>query len=318
MMQDDKIYPMQESLEFMEGEKQLDTTLETEFKDVQQYIRPRNLNSYNLIQLLGKGGQGEVWKVKIKDTGQIIALKIMKASKNSNIISVLNEIDALEKISEPSCHPFLSCYYRHFYNGDIKQYLIEMEYIDGIELDVWAKKFWDSRNYAALYHNLLHLTKDLAHTFKFINNNGLIHRDVKPQNILITKNNIPKLIDFGFACDYKICNLRLDNKSPVRECCKGYVGTPVFSPPEVIEYGISYPVSDIWSLGSTLYYLATGNFAYNFTDKSSVESVLLTIIDKEPHKLNTENILLNEIVNLSLIKDPKDRLTIDQLIKMLK
>ena len=286
-----------------------------EEKVIDDITQGRTLYDYQLMEKLGEGAQGEVWKAKLRSTGQIIALKILNIDvNNSKLNGLMNEISALEKISKP-CHPFLSCYYSHFYDTDEGKLLIEMEYIDGEELGEWVQKFWNNNNFSALQHNLVHLTKDLARALKYIHSHGLIHRDIKPSNILITKDNIPKLVDFGIACDVKICNFNLPPS--IGQCCEGYVGTPMFISPEVIDFGISYPVSDVWSLGATLFYLATATQAFDFMDLSSVENIMLTISQNEPFKLNTLNPLLNDIVNNSLIKPAENRMTVDELINLI-
>lgn len=288
----------------------------SDFPDI-PYQKQKTKEDYELLKLLGEGSQGQVWKARNKETRQIVALKILDMKKvDKNLNSITDEIETLQKISTPTCHPFLACYYNSYYDPFEKLYLIEMEYIDGVTLQVWVQKYWDIGNFKALHHNLLYLTKDLGKALKFIHSKGIVHRDIKPENIMITNNNVPKLVDFGIACDTKICNVITENNS-VKTCCKGYVGTPVFLSPEVIETGTSYPASDVWSLGSTLYYLATGNFNYEFGDKSSTESVMLTISRNEPFLLNTNNYELDEIVNNSTIKNPTERLTIEQILHIL-
>jgi len=272
--------------------------------------------NYELMELLGKGGQGEIWKARIKDTGQIVALKIVYVKNKLKIESVINEIKSLEKISKP-CHPFLACYYDHIYDEPNERVLIEMEYIKGKELGDWVKEFRRVRNTQALHHNLVLLGLDISRALTYIHSKGIIHRDIKPSNILITNSGIPKLVDFGISCESTLCDV---NK--VREivsCCitDDIKGTPYYMSPETISEGVSYPNSDIWSLGVTLFHSATDKFPYDFREASDIRGVFLKIINDTPSFLNTNNLTLNDIVNSSIIKDPFTRISAKQMTDMI-
>ena len=88
----------------------------------------RTLNDYELLSLLGRGSQGSVYKAQIKLTRQIIALKVITMNKQ-NLKLAHEELLGLEKLSIPTCHPFVVCYYGHHYDYLENKLLIEMEYI---------------------------------------------------------------------------------------------------------------------------------------------------------------------------------------------
>ncbi len=293
----------------------LNETIPMEIDQDVSYIAPRTLNSYEIIRTLGQGSQGRVELAKIKSTGQIIALKVVYI-KDAETLNVANkEIAALEQASSPSCSPFVSCYYNHFYDPDIKSMLIEMEYIDGVDLDVWAKKYRDAGNYVSLYHNLVLLIIDLCRALSYLHAKGLIHRDIKPANILITANNEPKLVDLGLSCNTKICPTAVPNLAYT--CCYGRAGTPIFLAPEVISKAESYFASDVWSLGGTIFRAASGTYAFPVLNPNDVQTVMQTILNRSPYLLETSNVKLNQVVNSMLSKVPELRPTIPEILSFL-
>ena len=275
----------------------------------------RNVNSYELLGKLGSGGQGTVWKARVKSTGNIIALKIIKIKGTYSERQVIanqtkTEIDNLVKISSPRCQPYLACYYASHFDPMRSEMLIEMEYVEGMDLDKWAKQ---NKSKPYFYAYLMAIMIKLCEAIKHINNLGLIHRDIKPQNILIRKDE-PVLVDFGLACQSKICRTGTPDLSFT--CCYGKAGTPVFMAPETIE-DKSYFVTDIWGLGATIYYVASGRYHYPFVNVNDTKEVLQTIIYQQPFLLNTPSYKLNNAINSCLNKNYLNRITVDQLLSLL-
>jgi len=275
-------------------------------------IEFRTLRDYDLIKVQGKGAQGTVYKARIRDTGEIIALKVLSIPRDSEAYKfAINEIEALETVSENQCHPFMACYYNHFYDGD--NILIEMEFVEGQELQKWAEKY--RNNPRVLTHNLVLIISDICSLLRFMETKGIIHRDIKPENILITEDNIPKLIDFGLACELTKCPSVNPTYAPM--CCVGRVGTPIYMAPETVQTGNAYAASDIWSLAATMFYVST--LKYPFTvNMNNVQEVLQAVSFTLPAKLNTDNPVLDKIVNLSLNKDPSLRPTATQIIEYIQ
>lgn len=291
------------------------------------------MNDYDIIEKLGKGGQGTVWKAERKTDGQIIALKIINDINDEAYKTAHNEIEYLKQISKPQCNPFLACYYDSFHDHDDKRFVIEMEYIDGQEVDDFVKPYQQVADKSKLYRYILLIVKDLVKGLAVIHSKGLIHNDIKPANIIIDKELTPKLVDFGLACmakkfaERKDVNLYPLPGSKPKECifeskdipcCGGVSGTPYYVAPEMISAETRYPSSDIWSLGVTIFYLATHTYPFNFHSRDLVNDVLRKIKYGEVKKLNTGNELLDTIVNRSLVKDPFNRITTEEIGKMLE
>jgi serine/threonine-protein kinase 24/25/MST4 len=270
-------------------------------KPVEKLAERKKLNKYALLENRGKGVFGEVWKAKNID-GKIVALKLLKASNKQ---SLKKEVDVLAEVSLPKCNPFLACYYDSFQDGNI--FIIEMEYIDGIELDKWADKY--RKRPIALNYNLILLMRDLSEALLFLYNKKFIHRDVKPANILITAGNFPKLVDFGLACQTTFCQRQ--------NCCHGRKGTPVYAAPEILSLSEAYYASDIWSLGSSIYYASVGNYCFPFDNAKSIDEVADIIMYTDPYPLKSDQKILNQAVNQCLIKDPFKRVDIVSLQKTL-
>jgi len=291
----------------------LNTTVPMEIDDDENYEAPRTLESYEVLSDLGRGAFGFVQKVRVKETGQIIALKSIYV-KDPQILEQTNkELEILEQISFPSCYKFLICYYGYHYDAFNNRMLVETEYIDGKDLDVWSNDYLARQNYKDLYRHLLALTVDLCQALIYVHNKNIIHRDIKPGNILITREGIPKLIDFGLSCNSSICPTRNPNLSVT--CCYAGSGTPIFLAPETVLYKENFFASDVWSLGATLFKAATGTFCFPVKDPNEIQSVLQEVAYSQPYKLNTPNNVLNQAVNSCLIKDPSQRITVPALLQ---
>jgi len=276
---------------------------------------PSYLSDYKILKQLGKGAQGTVYQAVRKDNGKMVAIKVLKVKYESKeYIQAINETEMLEEISKPQCNPFLSCYYEHSYDMEKQELLIEMEFIQGITLDDYSKDIYKTGNYDKLYLHLRLITKDIITGLQLVHQKGIIHNDIKPINILIDKDLTPKLIDFGVACKTKICNY--DHHQV--KCCPGFSGTPYYASPEMIDTNERYFASDVWSLGVTLYFCATGgNYPFIFEKGDKVINVLSKISSQEPLLLNTRDEMLNEIVNGCLKKNIADRLTTEQIHNIL-
>jgi len=263
----------------------------------------KTLRDYEIIKELGRGSQGVVYKAKRKPDGKIIALKVMKINpfREKDINTAKKEVEFLKTLSEPECNPFVICYYGSYYDENGGKFLIEMEYIEGIEMFDFVQKVSDPK---MMYYYLLLIARDVAQGLKYIHSKNIIHRDIKLENIIIEKDtNIPKIIDFGLSCFSE------NSENPE---CKSGGGTVKYLSPEFLHMNLRFPASDMWALGVTLYVGAIGSYPY----KGYNNRQIINNIKNIRVRINTPNKLLNKIINGLLIPNKDNRLTAQEVIDM--
>lgn len=259
---------------------------------------------YKDIKRLGKGAYGEVWKVKKYD--KIIALKKVKLENDEQRKMALKEVTFLKELVP--CVPSLICF--HDYLIKDGYLFIEMDYIEGQTLNDFSKNL---RGIPLLNTYLLSIIQDIAPGLDYLHSKNIIHRDIKPDNIMIDEKHQPKLIDIGLAC-FSENKCYLEDKV---QCCVGYAGSPLFSPPELLLQNISYFVSDIFSFGASIYYAATGNDIYYPRPKNVKQlKEMATYVDFP--RLKTPKPQLNYLVNAMTLRQPEDRMTTQEIIEYFK
>jgi serine/threonine protein kinase len=215
-----------------------------------------DLSTYKIGKVLGKGAFGEV-KLATDPNGKKVAIKFMHDMDADTLLDLKQEVDILKNIStEPNCHPGIVCYHGLFLNtskgggkGD-KEYILIMDYIEGYDLKKYnkcqIKTGWtvDAEDFKRLFIYLLE-------ALEFMHSKGVAHRDIKPDNLIFTKDRIV-IVDLGLAC--------YTDKNKGKPICSSGSGTPFYMPPEIINFPSPPPEAsgahDIWSLGCSMYEIA--------------------------------------------------------------
>jgi len=194
---------------------------------------------YRIIELLGRGGMGEVYRGDDLELGQAVALKFLPASVAQDEIALArlrSEVRLARQISHPNV-----C--RVFDIGHLDgQYFLSMEYVDGEDLaSVLRRMGRPSREKS------LQIARQICAGLRAAHENGVLHRDLKPANIMIDGRGQVRLMDFGLS------GLALELAG-----ARDFAGTPMYMAPEQLEGSGTSVRTDLFSLGVVLYEVLTG------------------------------------------------------------
>ncbi|MCK5345924.1 MAG: serine/threonine protein kinase, partial [Candidatus Heimdallarchaeota archaeon] len=202
---------------------------------------------YELIELIGKGGMGIVYRAHQISMDRIVALKIMYpslANDKKYVERFLREARASAKLNHNNIVTGIDI------GESVGIYYFVMEYVDGQSLSLILKRggaLDELRSLTIAYH----VSKALEHAHL----QGIIHRDIKPDNLMITSEGVPKLGDLGLA---KVEKADMQSETGIT------LGTPNYISPEQAKGAENIDArADIYSLGATLYHMLTGDTPYS-------------------------------------------------------
>ncbi|MGE5341125.1 MAG: serine/threonine-protein kinase [Candidatus Omnitrophota bacterium] len=229
-----------ETKEMMENDKILDTNREP----------IPNIPGYLFVKVLGKGSNGVVIKSKNEKTNEKVAIKMLRAS-NQDDKEINDRFRRELKILSRMSHPYIVKIDKVEEEG--RPYIV-MEYLKYSLKDLlYDKKIKFTKIDA------LKVVKKIAKALEYAHSNGIIHRDVKPANILFRKNGTPVLADFGLVNSIESNS---DLKTDLTSTYSG-LGTPAYRSPELWKNQKDNTLTDIYSLGVLLFELLSGKLPYN-------------------------------------------------------
>ena len=202
---------------------------------------------YELFERIGEGGMSVVYKAKDKLLNRFVAIKILKPQ----FINDSKFIDSFRRESQAAAslsHPNIVNIYDVGREGNI--HYIVMELIEGKTLSDYIKE-----QGAMSYPKVIALSKQIAAALSFAHKNHIIHRDVKPHNIMITPNGTAKITDFGIA--------KAVNAATIVDNTDGIIGSVHYFSPEQARGGYVDEKSDIYSLGIVMYEMLTGQVPFD-------------------------------------------------------
>ncbi|BGP03878.1 Serine/threonine-protein kinase KIC1 [Rhodotorula toruloides] len=247
-------------------------------------------------ELFGKGAYGGVYKAVHNPTGTVVALKVIDLDTPDDEVSeIQKEVAILSELRDAARHN-ITLYHGCYLVGH--ELWIAMDFASGGSIRTLMKSGPIEEKYAAL------IVREVLVALAFLHKQNIIHRDVKAANILLTQTGKILLCDFGVAA-----HLQANSKRST------FTGTPLWMAPEVITDGKMYDTkADIWSLGITLYEMATGNPPYFGMEPLRACAL---IPRSQPPKLEggTWSANMREFLGLCLQIDPTNRPTADELSK---
>jgi serine/threonine protein kinase len=207
-----------------------------------------SIGSYDLLEKIGAGGMGVIYRARHWESKQIVAIKVMHAEVARNPI-VLKRFEREFRICNQLDHPHI-VRVLEFCGSGPKPYLV-MEFIDGESIGDRVE-----RDGKIPEEEALRLICQIADGLGCAHAQGLIHRDVKPDNIMVTRDGQAKLLDLGLAKD-------LEGGAELTRAGQG-LGTPDFMAPEQFRNAKNASVHcDVYSLAATLYMMVTGRYPFN-------------------------------------------------------
>lgn len=204
---------------------------------------------FEIIRRIGQGGMAEIYLARYKDTNQEVAIKILSPDKKNSRSTrrrFKEEIELTKKVDSP----YVVKVYESHWDEDI-QYIV-MEHIEG-----HIFKDYIARRSRLTTDEAVDFTKQLTLGIEAIHKEGIIHRDIKASNIMVTSHGQLKIIDFGIAITKESDRLtRTDN----------VIGSVHYIAPEILDQHPLSPQSDIYALGILMFEMLTGDVPFKESD----------------------------------------------------
>jgi serine/threonine-protein kinase len=240
------------------------------------------ISHYKIVESLGSGGLGHVYKALDINTSFIVAIKILKpeiVSDTKNRDMILNEGKTLLSLNHPNIIKVFE-----IGSGD-EHTFIAMEYLPGETLQKFVEL-----NYPLQLNTFIGIALDICRGLSAVHECNLIHRDLKSQNIMFDKNNRIKILDFGLS------------KNPVyvtKTTGHGGIGTLGFMAPEQVTSSNIDHRADIFSLGIIMYYMATNSVPFSGENEIAL---IHSIFNKEPKAPSEINSMIPNSIDSIIFK----------------
>ena len=246
---------------------------------------------YEILEEVGNGGMAVVYKAKDFDTGAIVAVKILREEYLDNeefCRRFRNESRAIALLNHPNIVKIFDVC-----NSPSLQYIV-MEYIDGISL-----KDYIEQQRVVRVKEAVHFTTQILRALMHAHSKGIVHRDIKPQNIMLLPNGRIKVTDFGIARLITSQTSTMTDKA---------IGSVHYIAPEQARGAVTDARADLYSVGVMLYEMLTGKLPFEANSAVSVAVMQLQADPKMPRQINPNiPVGLEEITIQALQKDPNAR-----------
>lgn len=257
----------------------------------------RKLGDYTIQESLGQGGMAHVYKGFDQNLDRYAAVKVIEP----NTVSHEDEAEYRERFRREARaiarlnHPNIVSVYQFGETPD-NMYYMAMQFVDGRDLRQILKEY-ARRGQRISYQQILQIVRDMAASLDYAHQQGVIHRDVKPSNIMVTPDHRAVLTDFGLALSANEGTLG-----------NTFGSVHYIAPEQAVSSAQASPQSDLYSLGVVLYEMLTGRVPF---DDSSAMSVALKHISDPPPPPSLVNptitLAIEEVVIKMLDKEPRRR-----------
>jgi serine/threonine-protein kinase len=255
----------------------------------------RSIGEYRILRPLGEGGMGFVYLGYHEQQGRHVAIKVLGdhlASNQSFVERFYREARSGSQLNHPNIVRSLSV----AQDRESGKHFLVLEYVDGPNAHALLER--QGRLSVA---DAVHVALDIARALEHAHSRNIVHRDIKPDNILITRTGVAKLADMGLA-------KRTDEASHLTAARQGF-GTPHYMPYEqAVNAKYVDGRSDIYALGATLYHLVTGEVPFSGANH-------LEVVEKKglgvffPASAVNPDVpsLLDEVLEKMMAREPRDR-----------
>lgn len=260
------------------------------------------IGPWRLLRLIGRGGMGVVYEAvrEGEDFQARFALKLIRAGLATE--RLVERFRLERRVLAALSHPGIALLVDGGATSDGLPYFV-MEYVEGQPVDRWAQER------KASLEQRVRLMVEVCHAVQHAHERLVVHRDLKPGNILVTAEGRPKLLDFGIA------RLIGDSEEPGAAQTVTYVLTPEYASPEQITGGAVTTATDIYSLGVLLYVLLAERRPYDLSGMSPLEAMrrVVEIEPRPPSTVAPDSVRpalrgdLDNIILKCLRKDPAER-----------
>ena len=258
---------------------------------MENYVGKRLDGRYEIIEIIGVGGMAVVYKAFDNIDNRIVAVKILKDEYLTNEEfrrRFKNESKAIAVLSHPNIVKVFDVSY-----GDRLQYIV-MEYVEGITL-----KEYISQQGTIDIREAIYFVTQILRALQHAHDKGIVHRDIKPQNIMLISDGTIKVTDFGIA---------RFARSDTKTMTDSAIGSVHYISPEQAKGSVMDAKTDIYSVGVVLYEMLTGKLPFQ---SENAVSVALMQLQNEPEKPRNINpaipVGLEQIVMRAMQKNPNDR-----------
>jgi serine/threonine protein kinase len=252
-----------------------------------------HLGHYEIVSELGRGGMGVVYKGYEPALGRYVAIKELSpalAHDPTVVERFLREARSMALLSEPHIIQI------HFIGQQDEQPFFVMEFVDGVSVAALIKR--DGRLPAA---DALKIVHQAAQGLAAAHDHGVIHRDIKPPNVMVTRRGLVKIGDFGIALANQDLSAKLTSKGEL-------VGTPGYLAPEILQGNPVDQRTDVYALGVVLFEMLTGRTPF---PDASVYNLMQAVLETEIPDVREFNAEIEPevaaIVAAMLAKDPARR-----------